>query len=139
MVKSANLVIKFFRHIQDGQHFICAIAVHVHDDLTVQYACQCLQSQVAFGCLGVVFFVGKFLFIGRPVIDIFLCVDPLCAVGGHITHTGRWQLFAFAVDTLGVLATGHFHTIRGTGKLHALVAVAIDIFQGHPTATDKVA
>ena len=47
MMKGANVVTKFFGHIEDGEHLIGAVTVHVHENVAAQCAGERVEFEVA--------------------------------------------------------------------------------------------
>ena len=46
-MKGTNAVTKFLGHIENGEHLIGAVAVHVYENVAAQRACQGIEFEVA--------------------------------------------------------------------------------------------
>ena len=49
MVEGTHPIAEFLGHIEDGQHFISAIAVHMDQNVASQRACESFQFEIASG------------------------------------------------------------------------------------------
>ena len=49
MVEGTHPIAEFLGHIQDGQHFISAIAVHMDQNVASERACEGFQFEIASG------------------------------------------------------------------------------------------
>ena len=49
MMKGAYPITKFVGHIQNGEHFVSAITMHVNDDVAAKRTCERFQFEVPLG------------------------------------------------------------------------------------------
>ena len=100
VMERRDVVAKLLRHVEDRRHLIGAIAVHVHDDLALQYRRQRIEFDIALRRLRVLVAGGVFLVIFLLIAQILLRLYPLIAVAGDIAHARGGERIALAVDPL---------------------------------------
>jgi hypothetical protein len=122
-----------------GRHLVRAVAVHVNEDVTAQSGGEGIEFQIALRCLRILGAAADFLAILVPVALILLRRHPLLAVAGHVAHAGHGELvFLLTIHALRILAAGHFQTLGGAWKFHALVGHTGHVFQHHRAAADEI-